>query len=152
MLVKRKIKEWLKRYLPPEIVGTITAIAAATLAHHFTSNGITIAYVATLGESIGFFATVFIQHLIVVIKKNKIIDKSFSFLDFTKIMGSMAIEYGPAGIIDSFLLRPFFMYIFPSLLSNFTLGILVGKIVGDFTFYLLVIVSYELKKRKTLRD
>ena len=152
MLVKRKIKEWLKRYLPSEIVGTITAIAAATLAHHFTSNRITIAYVATLGESIGFFATVFIQHLIVVSKKNIIIDKSFSFLDFTKIMGSMAIEYGPAGIIDSFLLRPFFMYIFPSLLSNFTLGILVGKIVGDFTFYLLVIVSYELKKQKTFRD
>jgi len=62
MLVKRKIKEWLKRYLPPEIVGTITAIAAATLAHHFTSNRITIAYVATLGESIGFFATVFIVY------------------------------------------------------------------------------------------
>ena len=151
MLVKRKIKEWLQRYLPSEIVGTVTAIAAASIARHFSSNMITIAYVGSLGESIGFFATVFIQQLLVVARKNKEKRKSFSFLDFTKIMGSMALEYGPAGLLDSFILRPFFMYVFPSLLHNFTLGILIGKIVGDFTFYLMVIVSYELKKKRTIR-
>jgi len=152
MLIKRKSKEWLQRYLPSEIIGTVSAIASASLARHFSSNLITIAYVGSLGESIGFFATVFIQQLLVVNKANKAQLKSFSLLDFTKIIGSIALEYGPAGIIDSFLLRPFFMYTFSSVLHNFTLGILVGKLVGDFTFYLMVILSYELKKKKTLRS
>jgi hypothetical protein len=151
MLIKRKSKEWLQRYLPSEIAGTVSAIASASLARHFSSNMITIAYVGSLGESIGFFTTVFIQQLLVVTRKNKAQLKSFSVLDFTKIIGSMALEYGPAGIIDSFLLRPFFMYVFPSVLHNFTLGILVGKLVGDFTFYLMVILSYELKKKKISR-
>jgi len=62
----------------------------------------------------------------------------------------MALEYGPAGIVDSFFLRPFFMYVFPMVLHNFTHGILVGKIVGDFTFYCMVVLSYEWKKRKTI--
>ncbi len=42
-----KAKEWLRRYLPLEIVATITAIAGAFAASIFTDNGITIAYVGT---------------------------------------------------------------------------------------------------------
>jgi len=71
MLLKRKSKEWLKRYLPSEIVGTLTAVAAASLARPFFSNRITIAYVGTLGESIGFFVTVFIKHWLQVAEKIK---------------------------------------------------------------------------------
>lgn len=151
MLIKRKSREWLQRYLPSEIVGTVSAIASASIARHFLYNRITVAYVGAIGESIGFFATVFIQHLLVVNKANKAQLKSFSFLDFTTILGRMFLEYGPAAMIDSFLLRPFFMYVFPSLLHNFTLGILVRKLVGDFTFYLMVILSYELGKKKKIR-
>ena len=31
-------------------------------------------------------------------------------------------------------------------MKNFTLGILLGKVAGDITFYLLVILSYEMQK------
>ena len=71
-----------------------------------------------------------------------------SFSDLTKIITGLVFEFGPAGIIDGLLLRPFFMYLFPVILKNFTLGILIGKICGDITFYFLVILSYELKQKK----
>lgn len=145
-MVKRKVKEWLKRYLPAEIVGTITALVAASLTHFFYSNLIVVAYVGSLGEAIGFYSTVFTQGVIAITKKNNALNKVFSVSDFTKMIGTVILEFGPAGILDGLVLRPFFMYIFPSILKNFTVGILVGKLAGDVTFYLLVIISYEIKK------
>jgi hypothetical protein len=147
-MVKRKVKEWLKRYLPAEIVGTITALSAASLTRFFSSNLVVIAYAGSLGEAIGFYSTVFTQHIIGVIKNNKVQQKVFSIYDLTKIVSTIVLEFGPAGLLDGLMLRPFFMYLFPVVLKNFTFGIVVGKLIGDVTFYLLVILSYEIKKHK----
>jgi len=146
-MLLQKIKEWLKRYLPAEIVGTITAVSAASITHVFSHSHIFIAYIATLGEAIGFFSTIFIQHFLTLYKKRKNENKQFSFHDFSIILSHILLEFGPAEIIDGLVLRPFFMYLFPLLISNFTLGIFIGKIAGDITFYLLVIISYEMKKK-----
>ena len=146
-MVKHKLKEWLKRYLPAEIVGTITAVGTASIARFFSENYIFIAYAGSIGESIGFYSTILIQNILISAKKHTINNEQFSFTDFSKIIAGIILEFGPAGLIDGLLLRPLFMYLFPIYLNNFTLGILVGKIVGDFTFYILVILSYEMKKR-----
>ena len=146
-MIKRKTKEWFKRYLPAEIIGTVTAMGVASIVHFFYKNLIFTAYAGSFGEAIGFYSTIFIQNILLVCKKNKADDKLFSFSDTTKIIGKIVLEFGPAGIIDGLVLRPLFMYLFPVLLKNFTLGILIGKIAGDFTFYILVILSYEISKR-----
>jgi hypothetical protein len=146
-MILQKIKEWVKRYLPAEIVGTITAVSAASIAHIFSDNHIFIAYIATLGEAIGFFSTIFIQYLLIFSKKRKTENRRVSLLDISKIVSHILLEFGPAEIIDSLVLRPFFMYLFPLLVESFTLGIFLGKIAGDITFYLLVILSYEMKKK-----
>ena len=144
---KKKIKEWLKRYLPAEIIGTVTAVAAACITHLFSDNLIFIAYAGSLGEGIGFYSTVFIQHVVLFSKGRRRENKTVSFSDLSKITGHIVLEFGPAGLIDGLLLRPFFLYLLPILMQNFTLGILVGKIAGDVTFYILVILSYEIHKR-----
>lgn len=148
MIVKRKIREWLRRYLPGEIIGTVTAVTAASIAHFYSSNLIFVAYVGALGEAIGFYSTVFIQQVLVVKGSNRVNLKIFSFSDLTRIISDIFWEFGPAGLLDDLVLRPFFMYIFPGIVGNFTLGILIGKIVGDLSFYFLVICSYEIIKYK----
>lgn len=148
MMIKRKIKEWLKRYLLSEIVCTITALVAAIGARFFTSNMVIIAYAGAIGEAIGFYSTIFIQELILANQSVANKSGSFSFKHLAKIIGSLVLEFGPAGVLDGLLLRPFFMFVFPIILKNFTLGILVGKLVGDLVFYMLVIISYELKNYK----
>ena len=146
-MILQKIKEFSKRYLPAEIVGTITAICAASITHVFSDNPVFIAYIATFGEAIGFFSTILIQHIFTFSKKRRAANKRFSLLDFPKIISHILLEFGPAEIIDGLVLRPFFMYLFPLLIKKFILGILLGKIAGDITFYLIVIVSYEMKKK-----
>ena len=145
-MIKHKLKEWLKRYLPAEIVGTLTALGAASLAHVFFDNHVLIAYSGSVGEAIGFYSTIFIQNLLIVGNSRKKEKKTFSFPDFTNMIKHMLLEFGPAGLIDGLFLRPFFMYLFPVVLNDFTIGILAGKLTGDITFYFLVILSYELKK------
>ncbi|MDZ4757916.1 MAG: hypothetical protein SGJ10_07245 [Bacteroidota bacterium] len=147
-MLKQKGKEWLKRYLPAEIVGTVVVMIAAGIAHLFTENLIIIAYAGAVGESIGFYATILIQNILSKNKERKVDNSNFSFRHFVQIITNIIIEFGPAGLIDGLLLRPFFLYLFPILLDNFMLGILVGKIVGDITFYIFVIISYELNKRR----
>ena len=142
--IKHKFKEWLKRYFAAEIIGTITAVGFASIAHVFYTNYILIAYIGSLGEVIGFYSTIFIQQLIIAHKSKK--NKHFSLADLYRITTRIILEFGPAELIDGLLLRPLFMYLFPLLLKNFTIGILLGKIAGDITFYLLVILSYEIKK------
>jgi len=144
-MLKHKSKEWLMRYLPAEIIGTVTAISAASIAHVLSTNFVLIAYAGSLGEAIGFYSTTVIQNLVRVYRKNQ--GNRFSFKDIVKISKDIVLEFGPAGFIDGMFLRPLFMYIFPIYLNNFTAGILVGKIVGDISFYFLVILSYELRKK-----
>ncbi len=152
--MKTKIKGWLKRYLPPEIIGTITAVSSATIAHSLDYNLVVAAYAGSIGEAIGFYATVIVQNFLFIKRQNKVDNKRFAFSDVIRLTKSMLLEFGPAGILDGLVLRPFFMILFPVLLHDFTLGILVGKIAGDITFYVLVILSHEIKtwsENKTTR-
>ena len=146
-MIKEKSREWLKRYLPAEITGTVTAIGAAGIMHLFSDNHILIAYTGSLAEAIGFYSTILVQRVLSVRKINHTTNKKFHFSDSLTLLSSILLEFGPAGIIDGLFLRPFFMYIFPIFLNNFTLGIFAGKIAGDITFYILVILSYEIKKQ-----
>lgn len=148
-MIKTKLKEWLKRYLPPEIMGTVTALLSASIAHVFSNNHIAIAFFGSLGEAIGFYSTVLFQHIVILLKENEKDGSKLSFYAFSKVAKNIILEFGFAGIIDGLFLRPLFMYLFPLYLKNFTLGILLGKIAGDCTFYILVIMSYEIKKIKS---
>lgn len=154
MLLKRKGKEWLKRYLPAEIAGTITALAAAGAAHFFTENLVVVAYSGSIGEAVGFYSTTVIQRILQAREHNIFSGPVFSPRDLRRVSAGILLEFGPAGLIDGLLLRPLFMYLFPRYMENFTVGILLGKFAGDITFYFLVILSYELKKRhfKTKND
>ena len=143
-----KGREWLKRYRPAEIIGTLTAIISASVAHLFSKNNILIAYPGSLGEAAGFYGTVLIQRIMIADRKTKRNHKKISLHDFIKIFSGIILEFGPAGLIDGLLLRPLFMYLFPLYLKHFTLGILAGKFMADITFYILVIASYEITKRK----
>lgn len=150
-MVKKKLKEWLKRYLPAEIVGTVTALAAAVIAKFYSDNLIFTAYAGSIGEAIGFYSTILFQNILQETRRRKIENQSLKASDFVKIVTRIVLEFGPAGLIDGLFLRPLLMFIFPVLLNNFTIGILVGKIAGDFTFYILVILSYEFASRKKIR-
>ena len=66
--MKQKIKNWLKRYLPAEIIAFFTSIGLATLIFILTKNKILTAYAATVGDNLGYYGFISIRE--VILSKN----------------------------------------------------------------------------------
>jgi len=64
---------------------------------------------------------------------------------------SVAVEFGPAELIDSVAVRPVAFYLGPQIFDNTIGGWIFGKLVSDLAFYLIAIVSYERFKALLVR-
>ncbi len=138
-----KIAEWLKRYLPAEIIAVIGAMIGGLLAHYFFSNPVITALGGTWGENIGYYSKIIFDDL----KKRRLRDGEITISGVFKLIRNVAIEFGPSEYFDSFIIRPAAMYFFSGATGSVPLGLLLGKISADVTFYLPTIFAYELRKK-----
>lgn len=132
--MKAKLTEWLRRYLPLEIIATVTALMGAGLVSLVTSNQVALAFAGTWGENLGFYGFAAWRDY----RTHK---------GWLRTAGHMLVEFGPAEALDSFVVRPACMYLGQELTGSLGWGIALGKLAADGVFYVLVIASYELKKR-----
>ena len=142
-----KIKEWLYRYLPAEIVAIVGAMIGGLTAHLLFNNPVLTALFGTWGENIGYYGKILYSD----IKERQKKDNKISFLGIVKVLRNTIVEFGPGEYVDSFIIRPMAMYLLPKLLGNVFVGLFLGKIAADVTFYLPTVIAYELRK-KYLRD
>jgi hypothetical protein len=146
--VGRKLREWVGRYLPAEVLGTVAALAAAWTVHAASGSLISAAVAGTVGESLGYYGCMAVREALVHDTRHRHHGRMKRLL-FTGAgtIRDLLIEFGPAELVDSFLVRPFFMFLMPSLLGSFTAGILLGKVAADVVFYSLAIGAYELRRQ-----
>ena len=145
--MKVKIREWLKRYLPAEILSIITTLAAAGLAYRLTGNQLTTALAGTWGGNISYFGYILASDIARTVKSCQLAGLPYTGTTLLRNMRDLALEFGLAEVFDSFFIRPALMYYLPVLVGNLSLGILIAKIAADITFYIPAIVSYELSKK-----
>jgi hypothetical protein len=146
--LKNKTHEWLKRYIPAEILGTLGALTAAWVIYNHTHSYVTAAAAGWLGEGIGFYGYFVTTELLL----NSNIYRQYPFLKrfslaVTAASTNLLVEFLPAEILDNFFIRPFLMYLMPHYIHPYPLGFLVGKISADIIFYALAILGYEARKR-----
>ncbi len=115
--MKKRIKIWIRRYGPAEIIAVFGALIGGTVINILSHNALLTALGGTL----------------------------------SKLVRNLLLEFGPAEYLDSFVIRPFYMYIFPKIFNNLVLGLIIGKFAADITFYIPTIISFELKN-KFLKD
>jgi hypothetical protein len=149
--IKIKAANWARRFLPAEIGGTITAVACAYAATNITNNRVTIAFAVSVAETIGFYLTIIVTDVLLAKKKLQPENMSLTFRQLLLIFRDILLDFGPAEIIDSFVSRPLFMYVFPLWLGNYTWGVIAGKFASDFAFYIPVIISGEIRTRISRR-
>ena len=144
---KAKILEWGRRYLPAEIIGTVTAVLGAYGVHALTHSTVAAAIAGSISETIGFYSYFAVRD------GSRLYAKHHTHPPFKRAMltawhtvRDMLIEFGPAEIVDSLFFRPFCMYMGPHLLHNFGVGLIAGKIVADIIFYGFAAAGYECKK------
>ncbi|HAU98770.1 MAG: hypothetical protein UX04_C0002G0058 [Microgenomates group bacterium GW2011_GWF2_45_18] len=141
--VPAKISEWLTRYFPAEIIAIIGAMAGGLLTHYFFHNPVLTALGGTWGENIGYYGKILYSD----VQARKKMDEKITFISIVKVFRNAIVEFGFAEYLDSFIIRPFAMYFFPKWTGNVVLGLFLGKISADVTFYLPTIFFYELRKK-----
>ena len=146
--MKDKFKEWLRRYVPLEIGAIMALFIGGFGTHALTDNATVIAFAAAWSENIGFYIAAFAQAL-VARQRNSDGTPQTMLKRIFRIPQNMVFEFGVAELLDSFLVRPFCMYILPNILGNLAIGLIIGKILADCFFYSVAILFYEIKKRQT---
>lgn len=142
-----KSKEWLMRYLPAEIVAIIGAMSGGLIMHYYFENPYITALGGTWGENIGYYGKIIHTD----IKTRRKMDEKITIRGIGKVLRNAIVEFGVAEYFDSFLFRPLAMFHFSKWTDNVALGLFLGKISADVTFYTPTIFFYELRK-KYLRD
>ncbi|WP_051360059.1 hypothetical protein [Adhaeribacter aquaticus] len=146
--MQAKVKEWLKRYLPAELLSIISTLTAAWLAHHITQNGLTTALAGTWGGNLGYFGYILVADVLATKRMLYEQGRLYSTKTLLKNLRALVLEFGLAEVADSFFIRPFLMFFLPIYFENLTWGVLLAKFIADITFYIPAIISYELSKNK----
>lgn len=143
-----KRREWLRRYIPAEIIGTTTALTAAWIAYAHSGSYLAAAGSGWVGEGIGFFGYFIIRELVVNHRRHagQPLLKRLSNT-ITSASTNLLVEFAPAEIIDSFIIRPFAMYAVPLTIHPYPVGFLIGKFSADILFYTIATIGYEARKR-----
>jgi hypothetical protein len=146
LTVRRKVREWAVRYLPAEILGSSMALAAAWAAHAVFGSLVTAAVAGTLGENFGYYGFAVVREA--VTHAGRGVGRRPGWRVAVGAVRGVLIEFGPAEVVDSLVARPFLIYRMTNLIDNLVVGVIVGKLAADVLFYTLVIIAYELRKRR----
>lgn len=143
-----KTREWLRRYIPAEILGTIGAVVFAWVTYSHTHSYAIAAASGWIGEGIGFYG----YFVTLELTANH---RRYAGHSLVRRLGlaigaastNLFVEFAPAEILDNFIIRPYLMYIVPQHIQPYAAGLLVAKFSADILFYLLAIMGYETRKR-----
>lgn len=145
--MKKKILEWIKRYLLSDIISTILSLGTAWLIMEQSGDRVLAAFIGSGVASLSFYLLIAFSDVRKSIKQHKQKNKSYKIKSFLIDFRNLIIEFGPAEILDVIAVRPFFMYLIPTLIGNFLLGTFIGKMIADAIFFAIAIIMYELRKR-----
>ena len=139
-----KIREWARRYLPCEIAGTTCELGGAAIAYAATGSVAAAAVVATVGASGGYYAAAYGAAVRTAYRAQPSSSRLRSGLVANgRALRSIAIEFGPAEVVDGLIIRPLAFYFGPILFGGLAAGWIFAKLVADIGFYVLTIFSYE---------
>jgi hypothetical protein len=139
-----KLREWIRRYLPCEIAGTAGEFGGAAIAYVTTGSLAAAAIVATIGASAGYYSAAYTAAVRTIYREHAHLGRVPRVLTTNVLaLRSVAVEFGPAEVIDSLLIRPLAFYLGPILFGGMVAGWIFAKLVADVGFYVLAIFSYE---------
>lgn len=150
--MKAKIREWARRYLPAEGLSVVATLAGAGLVWHlFPGQELRAALAGTWAGNVAYFGWLLGQDVRQTRRHLHAVGHRYTRRTFGQNVRALAVEFGPAEVLDSLLIRPALMYWLPRLVGSRSGGILLAKLLADVTFYVPAILSYELSKKRLRR-
>jgi hypothetical protein len=142
---RAKGTEWLKRYGVAEVTGVCTALIGSLATRALTGNEIAAAYGGAIGETLGYYGFIVGREVLYDWRAAVAAGHAYGLSGAGRTGRNLALEFGVAEVLDSGVLRPLAMG-FGVRYFGRAAGILIGKVAADFSFYLMVICAYELRR------
>src|ERR1044072_6559329 len=142
-----RVKRWLHRYGPAELTGIVTALLGSYAARALTGSEIAAEFGGSLGETLGVYAVIVARVIRADAAAARASGLRYDTRARLRTAANLLVEYGPAEILDTGVIRPFTMGAGTRLFGR-ALGVPLGKIAADITFYLPVILIYEWRRRR----
>ena len=131
--VGRLIRWWIRRYLVADIVGTTMAMAAVLGARRAGASDELAALWGSIAETVGFYAVMLVRDL--------------ARQPLLPTLRGMLVEFGPAEILDTLVVRPVALYAGLALTGSVVAGTVGGKLAADLVFDVIVALCYRLRMR-----
>jgi hypothetical protein len=146
--VAEKMREWGRRYLLAEVVGTLSALVAAIGVYTATRSLASAALAASLAETAGFYGVVLSRTLPPLYRLHAGLSHGRRLLQTGRRGLAEASDFVVAELTDTLVLRPGLIFLAAHWAGqDVVFGLVVGKLLADVGFYAVVIPSYELRKR-----
>lgn len=136
---------WLRRYGPAELLALIGALAGYLSLELATGSHAAAAYGAALGDNVAYYGFLFARE--VASRSASARRPSGRLRVVAQSLRALTYEFGPAEVLDSTVVRPACTAIATATLGT-AAGVLVAKLVADVLFYVPVICTYELRRRR----
>ena len=150
--IRAALRDWARRYLLAEGVGTLVALAAALLVHGATGSLATAALAASVAESVAYYAVVLRRLLPALWLRHEGLPPGRRLLRTARDSVAEGSDFLAAELFDTVLLRPLLIWLAAGWTgSHLGWGLLIGKLLADLGFYAVVIPTYELRKRMVSR-
>ncbi|HEX6954304.1 MAG TPA: hypothetical protein VF156_05430 [Agromyces sp.] len=153
---RRRVAEWIARYLPLEVLGTIAAVAGSWAAYEASGSIVVAAIAGTVAEGVGYYALVVVRGIRGHLASPRVgrvgRRDARAALAVALTLRGMVAEFGPAELLDTFVVRPALLVAAAAWLGPDPIGWLVGKLAADVVFYAVAIVSFELGRRVIVPD
>ena len=137
-----KVLQWCRRYLPSEAAGVLAATLCGLLALWATGEPVWATTAAVAGEGFAYYGVIFGRELRWRMQGGA----ALSVLLVLVIVRDLLLEFGPAELADTLLVRPLMIYAGLTFVPVAWLGIALGKLAADFFFYVPTIVVFELRQ------
>jgi hypothetical protein len=141
---------WLRRYGPAELAGTGAAVVGAAVAAPL-GDPILLGAAAAWSENVGYYGALIARDLARLRRARPRRDAAGVGRAVAAAVAALAVEFGPAEALDSLLVRPALMAAGLRLAPDPQLGVLLGKLAADATFYVPTILTWEWRRRSPAR-
>lgn len=129
--------DWVRRYLAAEVLSTVCALLAAWAAYLLTESLLLAAAANAASGSVSFYAVMLARAM-----------RGRPARDLPAVLRDLLLEFGPAELLDTLLVRPGLIYLGMTLCPSPAVGVFLGKLAADLGFYAPAIVSYGLLRRR----
>jgi hypothetical protein len=151
--LRRRLAVWVRRYLPAEIAGTLMALAGAWAAFAVSGDRTLAAVAGAWAENLGYYGTVGVRDLR---RARREADPGAAgaagaagrLRPLLGVLGGLLVEFGPAEVLDSFVVRPLAMVAATRVVPDLGAAVVLGKLAADLVFYVPTIAIFELRRRR----